>query len=200
LRWNILNIEDESQPVYNFSGFLARGSAGRHGRDFELVVLSFGSNRGRRFNYVKNAVEKLSLSGDFNLIAVSNLYETEPWGFKNQKKFLNCTAAGLSKLNLGAFFGLIKNIECQLGRVPGKKWREREIDIDLLFYGTSILKTGRLVIPHPYLHERNFVLVPLTEMMPSFVHPLLGKTIRQLLKQSKDKTGVRLYHRQLFGV
>lgn len=168
------------------------------GRDFELVVLGFGSNRGRRFDYIKKAVEKLSLSGDFNLIAVSNLYETEPWGFKNQKKFLNCTAAGLTKLVPAGFFRLIKKTERELGRIHRRKWREREIDIDILFYGSEVIKTQKIVIPHPQLHKRNFVLMPLNEIMPAFVHPVLRKTAAQLLRHSKDTTGVSLYHRQLF--
>ena len=167
------------------------------GGDFELIVLGFGSNRGRRFYYIKKAIEKLSLSGDFNLIAVSGLYETEPWGFKNQKKFINCIVAGLTNLKPYAFFKVIKTIENKLGRLHRKKWREREIDIDILFYGKNVYKTGRLIIPHPVLQKRNFVLVPLSEIMPEFVHPVLGKSIRHLLKISEDTAGVSKYHREL---
>lgn len=186
MKWNILNTEDEIVQIS--SNTL---------RDFELVVLSFGSNKGNRYNYIKKAIKTLSLSGDFNLIAVSNLYETEPWGFKNQKKFLNCTGAGLTRLTPVAFLRLIKKTELELGRLYKYKWQEREIDIDILFFGSRVLSTEQLIIPHPRLHKRNFVLFPLKDIMPEFMHPVLRKTVIQLLKLAGDTAGVKLLKRQI---
>lgn len=130
----------------------------------ELVVLGLGSNVGNRYLNIKKAIRKISLSGDFNLIAVSSLYETEPWGYTNQRKFINCVIAGLTKAAPQNFLKLCKRTEKSLGRVKRKRWREREIDIDILFFGNRKLKIKNLIIPHPKIKKREFVLRGLKEL------------------------------------
>ena len=134
----------------------------------ELVVLGLGSNVGNRYLNIKKAIKEISLSGDFNLIAASSLYETEPWGFINQRKFINCVIAGLTKTTPQKFLKLCKQTEKSIGRIKRKRWREREIDIDILFFGNRKLKIKNLVIPHPEIKKREFVLRGLRELNIKF--------------------------------
>jgi 2-amino-4-hydroxy-6-hydroxymethyldihydropteridine diphosphokinase len=161
------------------------------------VVLGFGSNKGRRFENIKKAVCVLSSSGDFILETVSRVYETEPWGFKKQKKFLNCVAEGTTGLLPEDLFNLIKKTEKEIGRKTGGKWMPREIDIDILFYSNIIMTSENLTIPHPMLHLRNFVLKPLAEITPEKIHPVFKKTISRLLNLTEDSSDVILYHRKI---
>lgn len=134
----------------------------------ELVVLGLGSNVGNRYLNIKKAIKEISLSGDFNLIAVSSLYETEPLGFINQRKFINCVIAGLTKSAPQKFLKLCKQTEKSLGRKKRGKWREREIDIDILFFGNRKYKSKNLAIPHPEIKKREFVLRGLREINYKF--------------------------------
>ncbi len=157
----------------------------------ETAVLGFGSNKGNRLLNIKKAVKALSLNKDLNLLAVSKIYETEPWGYSEQKCFLNCTAVFLCRLQPVKLLEFLKKYESRAGRKSHIKWRSREIDVDILFYGKKIIKTGRLSVPHPYLHQRNFVLAPLVELIPGFIHPIHGKSIKGLYSISKDKCTVK---------
>ena len=159
----------------------------------EKVVLGFGSNIGSRFRNINNAIRVLSLNKDFNLLALSSVYETEPWGFKHQRNFLNCAAVFLSRLSPAGLVKFIKKTEKQAGRVKRDKWQAREIDIDVLFYGSRIIDRRYLKVPHPYLYERNFVLTPLVEIVPGFIHPVLKKNITELSKISVDTSNVKIY-------
>jgi len=154
------------------------------------IVLHTGSNIGNRnanlakANYlIENNIGKIKRS--------SALYETEAWGYKNQEDFLN--QALIVETNLAAEYVLnnIHRIEKNLGRIRDKKWRERSIDIDIIFYGTNVIKLEDLTIPHKHLESRNFVLVPLSEIIPNFIHPISKKKISQLLKESTDTSEVR---------
>lgn len=159
----------------------------------EKVVLGFGSNTGRRLRNIEAAVKEIALNEGFNILTLSSIYETEPWGYKNQRKFLNCAGAYLCRLNPLKLVKTIEKIEKKIGRIKRGKWKAREIDIDVLFYGKRVYKNKRLVIPHPFIHERNFVLKPLVELMPGFIHPKLNKNIRFLYLHSKDNCRVKLY-------
>ena len=156
----------------------------------ETAVLGFGSNKGNRLLNIKKAVRTLSLNKDFNLLAVSKIYETEPWGYSEQKCFLNCAAVFLCRLKPAELLEFLKKYELEAGRKSSIKWQSREIDIDILFYGNRVIRANRLNVPHPYLHQRNFVLAPLVELIPGFKHPLLGKSIKSLYSTSKDKCTV----------
>ena len=159
----------------------------------ELIVLGFGSNIGSRLYNIRSAVKKTALASGFSLISLSSIYETEPWGFKKQNKFLNCCGVFLCRFSPLEALKTLKSIEKKLGRQKREKWQAREIDIDILFYGNRVLKSNKLVIPHPFIKERNFVLKPLVEIMPGFVHPVYKKSILNLYQLSADSGKVTKY-------
>lgn len=149
------------------------------------VYIGFGSNRGGR---KKNILKALALleSNNLKILKISSFYETAPYGFKNQKKFLN----GVVKLKTGLppekLLGLCKKIEKEVGRVPSRRWGPREIDLDIIFYGKKIFKSKKLSIPHADLHNRKFVLQPLKEIAPGFIHPVFKKSVSSILKKMID--------------
>jgi 2-amino-4-hydroxy-6-hydroxymethyldihydropteridine diphosphokinase len=155
------------------------------------VYLGIGANLGDRGKNINEALELIK-EHIGPVIKVSSLYETEPWGFKCENDFMNMVAEVETKLKPSGLLGRILMIEAQLGRLRGeKKYSSRLIDIDILIYGEKILETKSLIVPHPEMHERRFVLVPFSEIMPDLVHPKLGKTIKDLLKGCPDKSTVK---------
>lgn len=113
----------------------------------------------------------------------SSLYETKPWGLKAQPDFINmvvCAETGISPEEL---LKKLKFIEKKMGRKESKRWGPRLIDIDILFYDDLVIDSPELKIPHPYIKEREFVLLPLSEIEPEFVHPVLKKTVRELYRE-----------------
>ncbi len=152
--------------------------------------LSLGSNVGDRRGFLRKALEMISDLRDVKLSGVSGVYETEPVGFKRQAPFLNLavrifTAAGPNEL-----IRELKEIESKLGRIRRERWREREIDIDIIFYGDAKIDSDELVIPHPSAHLRRFVLQPLSELAPDFIHPSLHETVSELLRKCTDSSWV----------
>jgi len=150
------------------------------------IVLGLGSNAGNRNNYINKTIKEICLTEGFNFIAISAVYKTEPWGYKKQNEFLNCVLVCLCRLNPTEAFRKVKNIEKKIGRVKREKWREREIDIDILFYGEKSIILNELIIPHPQIENRNFILQPLMELMPGFVHPVLHKSIETIQSITTD--------------
>jgi dihydroneopterin aldolase/2-amino-4-hydroxy-6-hydroxymethyldihydropteridine diphosphokinase len=163
----------------------------------EKVVLGLGSNAGSRFGYLKKSLEFISLLPDFNFLAVSPVFETEPWGFKNQNNFLNCTLVGFYRAEPFDLIRDVKKVEFLAGRRLRGKWHPREIDVDILFFGDKKLFYKDLTVPHPQIQYRNFVLKPLEVLMPDFIHPVLKKTIKYLSRNSKDICRVKLYKHKL---
>jgi len=122
----------------------------------------------------------------------SPVYETEPWGYADQPPFLNMALCAATDLSPRDLLGRLKDIEATLGRIPSFRNGPRLIDLDILFYDDLVLDTPALVIPHPRLHERAFVLIPLAEIAPGLVHPALGLSVAQLV-ETVDRRGVSLF-------
>lgn len=160
-----------------------------------IVYLCLGSNTGDRFKLINQAVNLFNLSENTKIIRSSAIYETEPWGEKNQNWFLNIIIEIKTSLSPEELLIRCQKIEELLGldRTKKKHWGERPIDIDILFYDKIILNKDFLTIPHPYLHKRAFVLVPLLELIPDFKHPKLEKTITELYDELEEVEEVYLF-------
>ncbi len=156
------------------------------------ILLSFGSNLGDRKAMIEKAVELLIEKRAVFGTTLSSFYETEPVGYSDQPWFLNSALKGTTELSPEELFAVCKQTEKELGRISRTKWHEREIDIDVLFYGKLILKTDELEIPHPRLHERRFVLAPAAEIAPDLLHPVLGLDLSNLLMRCTDSSSVRI--------
>jgi len=157
----------------------------------ESVFISIGSNLGDRVENCLRAERLLAESGKAEIIRRSRLYETEPWGVKGQPPFINSVIEVETELAPGELLSLLKSIETEVGRTPSPRWGERVIDLDILFYGDEVVSEEGLTVPHPRLHERAFVLAPLAEIAPDFIHPVLKISVEQMLAGLKDAGWVR---------
>jgi 2-amino-4-hydroxy-6-hydroxymethyldihydropteridine diphosphokinase len=144
-----------------------------------IVYLALGSNMGSRLANLKNAISLLA--PQMTVKKKSPVYETPPWGYADQPAFLNQVVMVETYMEAEPLLGHLKRLETALGRVDSFQNGPRLIDIDILFYDDVILDSPPLVIPHPRLHQRAFVLVPLNDIASDFVHPVLGKPISDLL-------------------
>lgn len=155
------------------------------------VVLCLGGNKGDREKLLSQAIA--SLGQYFELIRVSSVYETEAWGGVAKGKFLNQLAVISTSRPALQVLEIIQRIEAELGRTREEPWGDRTMDIDILFYGEEIIDTENLKIPHPFIAQRRFVLVPLEELFSERKHPISGKTPAQMLLECKDRSEVNLY-------
>ncbi len=155
------------------------------------VYLGLGSNLGDRVGNLASAVERLSQK--ITIKKLSSVYETEPVYYKEQPLYLNAVLSAVTKLDPFELLRFVKSIESTLGRQPSFRNAPRTIDIDILFYGDQVAETAELIIPHPRIAERAFVLVPLAEIAPRLVHPLLQKRVSELLAVVEGVDGVRKF-------
>lgn len=155
------------------------------------IVFSLGGNVGNVEEIFKKAIQLMEINVG-KLTLKSSLYVTKAWGVENQPDFLNQVLVFNSNLKAIDVLNEILLIEKQLGRdrTKQKKWEQRPIDIDILFYGNEIIDLPELIVPHPFIQNRKFILSPLLEVLPNFVHPLFNKTIQELFINCKDKLAV----------
>lgn len=169
------------------------------------AYISIGSNLGNRLKYIREAIRRIEQSKEIKISKVSSVYETQPAEYRDQPWFLNMVLgleASLEPLNL---LELLLEIEGQMGRRRTRRYGPRNIDLDLLLYDDLVLNSDKLTLPHPRMHERGFVLVPLAEISPQVVHPLLKKNVEKLLEDlttdsafEKYEFEVRLYPERVF--
>jgi 2-amino-4-hydroxy-6-hydroxymethyldihydropteridine diphosphokinase len=154
------------------------------------IYLSLGSNLRDRQENIRQALELLEHKG-VRILQVSSFYETEPLYIVDQPWFLNVAAEVQSELAPQSFFELLQQVELSLGRERKVRFGPRTIDIDILFYGNELFDHSALQIPHPRLQERKFVLVPMAELAPDFIHPVLKKSMSELLKKCSDSSKIK---------
>jgi 2-amino-4-hydroxy-6-hydroxymethyldihydropteridine diphosphokinase len=154
-----------------------------------IAYLCLGSNLGDREENLRQALALLSPK--IYVVKLSAVYETEPVGYEEQPLFLNLVCRIATDLPPDELLHFVKDIETEMGRIPGFPNAPRVMDIDILLYDNTIIETQNLTIPHPRLKDRAFVLIPLTEIAPKLIHPQLGKSIAQLANEIKGRKGVR---------
>lgn len=154
-----------------------------------LVALGLGSNLGNRLLNLKIAVRLLKEAG-LNVTRISDVFETEPWGVTDQPYFLNACLLAECAFSPRELLAVVKDVEAKAGRTATRRWGERVIDIDILLMDSLIFDAPDLRIPHPYMHERGFVLIPLAEILPDWAHPATKRTITSMAEDYPK--GVRI--------
>ncbi|MFI5264585.1 MAG: 2-amino-4-hydroxy-6-hydroxymethyldihydropteridine diphosphokinase [Candidatus Kapaibacterium sp.] len=157
------------------------------------AYIGIGTNIEPRSQRIHHAIVSLEQFGTID--RKSSIYETAPFGITDQPDFLNAVLLLNTELELGELHTALRNLEKKLGRTQRPRWHEREIDFDILFYDDVIIDSEILTVPHSELHHRSFVLVPLYEIEPDLLHPVLRKSISSLLQElSFEKNSVHLFN------
>ncbi len=151
--------------------------------DKARAFIGAGANLGEPVRQLRQAQDALQKSPDIKFLAASSFYRTQPMGPVEQPPFINAVFSLEPEIGPRDLLSLLLDIEQKMGRVRKERWGPRVIDLDLLFYGDMVIGGGGLEVPHPRLHERRFVLAPMAEIAPGFVHPVLKKTVSELLAE-----------------
>jgi len=151
-----------------------------------IAYIALGSNKGDKLDYLRKAVNEIEKENNCEVISVSSVYETKPFGNIEQEKFYNCAAEIKTSNSLLNFFHLLKNIEQKLGRTKTIRWGPREIDLDLLFFNDEIYSDDEVKVPHKGIPYRDFVAVPLCEIAPNLIHPELNLKICDICISEKN--------------
>jgi 2-amino-4-hydroxy-6-hydroxymethyldihydropteridine diphosphokinase len=175
-----------------------QGSSGGEIRGI-IAFIGIGSNMEMPADRCRDAVKRLSTVTGVRVLRCSSLYRTEPVGPPDQAWFINAVAEIRTPLTPSELFAALKEIEQQMGRMEGPKWGPRIIDLDILLYGQEVVQEEDLVIPHPELHRRRFVLEPLCELASYAIHPAFNVSVRGLIGRLADQARVELYDREHSG-
>lgn len=154
------------------------------------IFVGLGSNVGDRLTFLRSAVRELGRLEGAGILRCSSVYETEPVGKRDQAYFLNAVVELSSDESLTSFHQHCRAIETGLGRTKTERWGPREIDLDLLYFGSERHTEADLIVPHPETAKRRFVLVGLHELAPGFMDPVLKKPIAELLRECQDASGI----------
>jgi len=152
------------------------------------VYIGIGSNLGDREKNIKEAISLINAYSSINVVKISSIYETEPVGFKEQNWFLNLVIEVETTFLPQELLAILKQVEAKLGKKIERKWGPRTIDLDILLFNDIILELPDLQIPHKLMHKRTFVLVPFAQIAPNVKHPVLNKTIQELLGLVRDNS------------
>jgi 2-amino-4-hydroxy-6-hydroxymethyldihydropteridine diphosphokinase len=155
-----------------------------------IAYIGIGSNVGDKARQCERGVAEILKRDRHRLLARSSLYKTQPIGYIEQDWFINLVIKIETEMDAPALLCSLKEIESRLGRVKTHRWGPRSIDLDILFFNDDRIQTDELTVPHPLIQDRQFVLVPLAEIDPTLTHPVLKKTVQQLLEQLREDQGV----------
>jgi len=158
-----------------------------------VAYLSLGTNLGERELNLRTALEMLESQDGIHIVKRSSIYETDPVGYTEQDSFLNMVAKIETSMTVEELLHQCLQVEEWLGRVREFRWGPRIIDLDILLYNQENIETENLIIPHPRMHERNFVLVPLLEIEPDICFPVTGIPLKQIADSIQEGEGVRLW-------
>ena len=163
-----------------------------------IAYIGIGSNQGDKYKNCTLALEDIRTCEKNHLLKQSSLYLTEPWGYSNQDDFINLVIEIKTSFSPLTLLSFLQEIEKKLAKKINGKWGPRTIDLDILFYNDQKLESPQIIIPHPLLHQRGFVLLPLKEIAPHLTHPIFNQTISQLLDSlSDDKRVIKLDREKL---
>jgi 2-amino-4-hydroxy-6-hydroxymethyldihydropteridine diphosphokinase len=152
------------------------------------VIIAIGTNLGNRRKNINIAIQKMKENG-IDVEKISPVYETAPYGYTEQPAFLNCAILGKTNLSPHELLDTLLSIEKEMGRVRKIHWGPRIIDLDIIFYDNLIIDEPNLKIPHPDMQNREFVLKPISDIAPCFVHPKFCKTVKTLYEELKSGKG-----------
>ena len=155
------------------------------------AYIGIGSNLGTPEKNCTKAIEKISSAKDIKIISKASFYQTEPIGGVQQGWFVNSAIEIETDLSPENLLSVLLNLELVMGRTRKEKWGPRLSDLDLLFYGNLVLENKDIILPHPEIQNRKFVLIPMSEIAENLIHPILKKTIKTLLQKSSDVTIVK---------